>query len=94
MVQLWKTKLMICRYIIIREWIENGEFSKVDQIVVVGSRVHVFIVKFLFRKSGKKVYYSKSYKKYKYSINRKWIIFDKGLKKLFLQNDSNILLVP
>lgn len=94
MTLLSKLKRMICKYIVIREWIENGEFSDTDQIVVVGSGTWVVMVKFLFRKSGKRIYCSKLNKKYIYHKKRKWIVFEKALKKAFPQNDSSILLVP
>ena len=35
---LSKIKSEICKYIIIREWIENGEFRRTERIVVIGTR--------------------------------------------------------
>lgn len=81
--------------IIINEWIENGEFSQADRIIVVGTKQQAIVVNLLFKGSGKKIYYcSKSDKKYTYNSRTKWIVFNRSLKKELSQNDYNILIVP
>lgn len=94
MAQLSKLKFVIDKYIVIREWIENGEFCNADQIVVVGSKVQAVMVKFLFRKTNKRIYYLNSNREYIHHHKRKWIVFDQSLNKIFPQNDSNVLLIP
>lgn len=88
-------KSEICNYIIVREWIENGEFSNADIIIVIGTKAQAVMVNTLFRGSGKKVYYmERLHGKYRYKKRVKWIIFDRSLKRKLPQDDFDILFIP
>lgn len=90
-----KVKRTLYEYIIIKEWIDNGEFAKVDRIVVVGTKWQGIRVTFLFKNSNKKIYYvTELSEKYKYRNRVKWIIFDDNLKKMFPNDDCNVLFLP
>jgi len=81
--------------IIVKEWIECGEFRNTDKIIVIGSKFYAMAVKFLFRGSGKKIYYcTETAGKYKYNHKTKWIIFDRALKENLPLNSYDVLLVP
>lgn len=90
-----KIKSEICNYIIVREWIENGEFSNADTIIVIGTKAQAVMVNVLFRGSGKKVYYmERLHGKCRYRKWVKWIIFDRSLKRKLPQDDLGILFIP
>ena len=91
---LSKIKSEICKYIIIMEWIENGEFRRTERIVVIGTRFEGMVVNRLF-KDKKNIYYCTDLdKKYVQDYKTKWIVFDSKLKKYFPQNQFNILILP
>lgn len=95
MMQLSELRSIICNYIIIKEWIENGEFIETNKIVVVGTRFQAVMVKFLFRKCSKRIFYcTKLEKEYLYNNKTKWIIFNIALRKVLPENDHNILFMP
>lgn len=92
---LSKIKITVCNYIVIKEWVENGEFNQADKIIVIGTKLQSVMVKSLFRGTQKKVYYCKKFeKKYTYKSRTKWIIFDSSAKRMLPQKDYNILIVP
>lgn len=82
-------------FIVVKEWMDCGEFKNTDTIIVIGNRFHAVVVSLLFRKSGKKIYYcSEMIEKYRYRKKTKWIIFDNSLKKKFPQNSYDVLVIP
>lgn len=92
-VQLSGVKSLIFHYIIINEWIKNGEFDRTEKIITVGTRFQAMMVNILFRRNNKRIYYCTKFAgKYIHHDRVKWIVFDGRLKKV--RNDSNILLVP
>lgn len=95
MLRFIKAKSVIYDYIIIKEWMENGEFKDAENIVVSGTRIQVAVVKLLFKKSGKKIYCCRNLKKqYAHRRHWKWIVFDRDMKKDWALNDSSVLLMP
>ena len=81
--------------IIVKEWIDCGEFKGTDKIIVIGSKFYARAVKVLLSGSGKKVYYcTKAVGKYKYNNKTKWVVFDKDLKGNLPLNSYDVLLVP
>lgn len=92
---LSKAKQLIYNCIIVREWIENGEFTKSDRIIVIGTRLQAVMISCLFKGSGKKIYFITGLNR-KYECRRqvKWIVFDSSLKKSLPKNDCNILFIP
>ncbi len=93
MIQLTRIKPIVCNYIIIREWIENGEFDNTNNIIVVGTRFQSVMVNVLFKRRDKRIFYCTNIN-YKHYDKTKWIIFDKTVKKAFPQNDYSILHMP
>lgn len=92
---LEKVKAVICNYVIVREWIENGEFFNTDIIIVVGTKWQAVMANIAFRGSGEKVYYAiKSNEKYHYRERTKWIVFDRKFKNRLSKNNFDILFVP
>lgn len=90
-----KAKQLLYDFIIIKEWIENGEFIKADKIIVFGTRPQAVMVNYLFKGSHKKLYYITELNgQYSYRKHIKWIVFDNHFKKILPKNDSNILLMP
>lgn len=88
-------KSELCKWIIIKEWIENGEFSNTERIIVIGTKWQAIMVNILFRGSGKKVYYAtEPNEKYHYRKRTKWIIFDRYLKSKLPQNTFDVLFIP
>lgn len=92
---LSKTRAMAGDMIVIKEWIENGEFDKADRIIIIGTKLQAMMTALLFKKEPKKVYYcSKPNRPYVYNKKIKWIIFDNRLKSEWPRNDYNILWMP
>lgn len=95
---LTKVRKWLCDYIIIREWVENGEFDGADRIIVIGTKFQAVMIKMLFRGTGKRIFYCEKLKrKYVHGSNAgkiKWIIFDRGLKRKLPRNDCSILFMP
>lgn len=101
MIQISKLKPLICSYIIIREWIENGEFARAERIIVIGTRFQAAMVKMLFKGTGKRIFYiEKLGGKYAHDSNTgragrtKWIVFGNRLKRKLPKNDCKILFMP
>lgn len=92
---LSKIKTAVCTYILMKEWVENGEFHEADKVVVIGTKVQAAVVKSFFRKTSKKIYYCEKFdSKYADKNRTKWIIFDDNIKKNFVHNDYHVLIVP
>ena len=90
-----KIKAEICNYIILKEWIENGEFINTNVVIVIGTKIHARFVNFRFRGSGIKVYYNTELRgAYHYKKWVKWIIFDTNLKRKLPCDDFNLLFIP
>lgn len=92
---LSKIKITVCNYSIIKEWLENGEFTQADKIMIIGTKQQAVMVKYLFRGTTKKIYHcAKFERRCAYKGRAKWIIFDSGIKMAIPQKNYNILLVP
>ena len=52
--QLSGVKSLIFHYIIINEWIKNGEFDRTEKIITVGTRFQAMMVNILFRRNNKR----------------------------------------
>ena len=92
---LSKVRQLLYDCIIVREWIENGEFIKADRIIVIGTSLQAAMIRYLFKGSGKKIYYITGLnRKYEYRRQVKWIVFNNSLKKVLPKNDCNILFIP
>ena len=92
---LSKVKTAVCTYIVMKEWIENGEFHQVNKIVVVGTKRQAVMVKYLFRKSEKNIYYCEKPDQICECKNiTKWIVFENKAKRNLLRKDYHVLIVP
>lgn len=90
-----KVRQLLYALIILKEWIDNGEFTKADKILVIGTRLQAFMVNYLFYKKNKKVYYIVGLDmQCKCGEYVKWIVFDNKFKKVLSRDDYNILFIP
>lgn len=72
----------VISFIIVREWIECGEFEDADRIIVVGKKAYAMITNYLLRNKKIDCNYcdlERFIKTYKSRKNTKWIIFDENL---------------
>mgnify|MGYP006964298905 CR=1 FL=1 len=85
-----RIKMLIITLVIVREWIECGEFKDIGRIIVVGGKMYAVIINFLIRNLKLECCYCslEDFKKfYKPRMYVKWIVFEDDLldKKKMLE---------
>lgn len=95
-------KMLIISFVIVREWIECGEFKDIGRVIVVGKKMYAVIINFLIRNRKLKCCYCslEDFKKfYKPRMCVKWIVFEDDLlgKKKMLErtfDKKDIIVFP
>ena len=89
-------------FIVVREWMECGEFESVDRTIIVGDSIYALIVNYLMKKEGIKCNHCliKDFDRlYKSGSSTRWIIFgdtlcnDKEEIKKLADRD-NVIIFP
>lgn len=85
----------LCAHIIMREWVENGEFNKADTIMVIGTKLQAMMVRLLFFGKGKRICFCTGpQRRYVHDDRVKWIVLDSRSGRMLPGEDFNILRLP
>ncbi len=84
-------------YIVVKEWAEYDEFSNVEKVVIVGTKMQAMMVKLSLIQTPIHTYYCDKDdfdKKYRNRKRIKWIIVDSQTGRRTEGNKKNILVFP